>query len=539
MTIQPTSVHQNSTEENATACQISKNLAEVNLFKKSVGIVTPIGFRRMNSVSSNPETSLSRGSTSSNATLTTSWSGRLSSSSRTLTEQSYLGSVDARPSTPLTATETNNISNQGAIIYGLDLANFHDVKITDLDLQLTSNSAVLDLRETAGVGFKRYHHATWYVSNAKQTAKYFTVCFGFEPIAYKGLETGCKTHASHVVKNGHIIFEFKSPIVTKSLKNKAENHRIQEMHDFIRQHGDGVKDISFEVEDLEVTFGMALKGGATPVSYPHIENDSYGSVYLATVQVFDDLWHTLIEPIDYKGPFLPTYAPVKDSPYYELVHATAISSLPPVKFDVIDHCVQNEGWDKLERSCDIYQKIFGFHKFWSVDEKDVSTEYSALRSIVMASPNEMIKMPMNEPAKGICKSQIEEFLEFYNGPGVQHIALKTDDIISTVRSMRERGTEFINTPPLYYDSLLPRLLKTGVPIAEDLNNLKELGILIDFDENGYILQIFTKPLTDRPTFFLEIIQRHNHSGFGKGNFKALFQTIEQEQRLRGTLLKNN
>lgn len=384
-------------------------------------------------------------------------------------------------------------------------------------------------------GFKSYHHATWYVSNAKQTAQYFAVSFGFEPIAYKGLATGSRHYSSHVVKNGEVIFEFVSPIVTVVKDSKRDNQLIQDLHAFIRRHGDGVKDISFEVLNLDVLFRLALEGGAVLVSAPHEETDEYGSVCIGTVQVFDDLWHTLIEPLGYNGPFLPGFIKVKGNPQYELTHALSLHELPPVAFNRIDHCVQNEGWDKLDSSCNVYEKIFGFHKYWSVEKKDVSTEFSALRSAVMASSNEMIKMPINEPAKGLCKSQIEEFLDFYNGPGVQHIALATDSIIETVKNMRLRGAEFITTPPLYYENLLPRLLRTGIRIQENLEQLRMLDILVDFDENGYLLQIFTKPLTDRPTFFLEIIQRHNHEGFGKGNFKALFETIEQEQRVRGTL----
>lgn len=414
-------------------------------------------------------------------------------------------------------------------------------------LQSCCSKELMELasKETKAIGsrdasenhFQAYHHATWFVSNAKQAALFFNFCLGFEQIAYKGLETGSKRYSSHVVKNGDVIFEFVSPIANLK-EDTSEEYLVSKIHDFIRTHGDGVKDIAFTVSDVTAVFERAVRGGATSISTPHIETDENGSVKMATIQVFDDLWHTLVEYINYQGPFLPHYASLKDVPYSARYISTCIETFPPVRLAVIDHCVQNEDWNKLEPSCDIYEKIFGFHKFWSVDEKDVSTEYSALRSIVMASGNEKIKMPMNEPAKGICKSQIEEFLEFYNGPGVQHIAVLTYDIVTTVRNMRLRGVEFVPTPNLYYESILPRLLRTGLSLEEDISQLQELGILIDFDEKGYLLQIFTKPLTDRPTFFLEIIQRHNHNGFGKGNFKALFETLEEEQRRRGTLLKN-
>lgn len=393
----------------------------------------------------------------------------------------------------------------------------------------------------AGLCFKSYHHATWYVSNAKQTAQYFIVTFGFKKIAYKGLETGCKGFAGHVVQNGDVIFEFVSPICSdsSSLMQQKGGWILEEMQHFITKHGDGVKDVSFEVTDVDLVFKHAIKAGAKSICEPRVISDEFGSIKKATIQVFEDMFHTLIEYQDYKGVYLPNYRAVQNNGFTDDIHGSALSLLPPVKLGVVDHCVQNKDWNKMNEGCDVYSKVFGFHQFWSVDEKDVSTEFSALRSMVMASSNDVIKMPINEPAEGLCRSQVEEFLDFHDGPGVQHIAVTTSNIIETVRNMKARGAEFITVPELYYENLLPRLLATGVPIEEDLKKLKELDILIDFDEKGYLLQIFTKPLTDRPTFFLEIIQRHNHNGFGVGNFKALFQTIEQEQRLRGTLEKDN
>lgn len=398
-------------------------------------------------------------------------------------------------------------------------------------VQILVNSASPKDYKVPSHYFKGYHHATWYVSNAKQTAHYFVTALGFEYVAYRGLETGSKFTASQVVQNGDVVFEFISPLVA-SADNMEDNIDVQKIHEFIRRHGDGVRDVSFEVENIEYVYQTAVSAGAKPVHPPTKLSDDYGDMIVATIEVFDDLHHTLVQKGSYKGAFLPGYK--RHRPSGTLV----INSLPPISFEKIDHCVQNEDWNRLEDSCDVYKKIFGFHEFWSVDSNDVSTEYSALRSIVMASANEEVKMPINEPAEGICKSQIEEFLDFYNGPGVQHIAVVTNDIVSTVRNMKARGAEFIEVPELYYESLLPELLAAGVQLDENLSELKDLNILIDFDDKGYLLQIFTKPLTDRPTFFIEIIQRHNHKGFGKGNFKALFETIEKEQKLRGTLEKD-
>lgn len=393
------------------------------------------------------------------------------------------------------------------------------------------------LKKRISSSFKGFDHATWYVSNAKQAASYFVYCLGFEWVAYKGLETGSKVVSAHVVQNGDVMFEFVSPILSSSEKpNEAEF--LDKIHSFIRRHGDGVKDVAFRVDDVKSVYENAIQCGAKSAKPPSEYQDEYGVIKLATIEVFDDVYHTLINRDHYSGIFMPGYVPVKGNSLYEPREALCLQTLPPVTFEKIDHCVQNEDWDQLESACATYSKIFGFHRFWSVDEKQVSTHFSALRSIVMSSENEEVKMPINEPAKGICKSQIEEFIEFYNGAGVQHIALLTNDIITTVANMKQRGAQFIAVPSLYYDTLFTRLSKMGITINEDFEELRKLGILVDFDENGYLLQLFTKPLGDRPTFFLEVIQRNNHNGFGAGNFKALFETIESEQRLRGTLERN-
>jgi len=251
-------------------------------------------------------------------------------------------------------------------------------------------------------------------------------------------------------------------------------------------------------------------------------------VKLATIRTYGDTTHTLIEKHGYRGPFLPGFKAV--------VEQDPISKyLPNVGLEVVDHCVGNQDWDEMENTCNYYEKVLGFHRFWSVDDKAICTEFSSLKSVVMASPDERIKMPINEPAIGKRKSQIEEYVDFYGGAGVQHIALRTEDIIRDVTNLKERGIEFIRVPDSYYQEMESRLQKAGLQITQDFQKLKQLGILIDFDENGYLLQLFTKHLMDRPTVFIEIIYRNNFSGFGAGNFKSLFEAIEREQMARGNL----
>jgi len=275
-----------------------------------------------------------------------------------------------------------------------------------------------------------------------------------------------------------------------------------------------------------------MSSGADPISPPHDISDAHGTVRLATIRTYGDTTHTLIQktPGAYSGIFLPGYR----------AEPTALDSLskflPSVRLEAIDHCVGNQDWDEMENACEYYEKVLGFHRFWSVDDKDICTEYSALKSIVMASPNEVVKMPINEPAKGKKQSQIEEYVDFYGGPGVQHIALRTDDIVSAITNLKARGVEFIKVPSTYYDSMKMRLKKSGLTLNEDFEVLKGLDILIDFDEGGYLLQLFTKHLMDRPTVFIEIIQRNNFDGFGAGNFKSLFEAIEREQDARGNLV---
>ncbi|RZF42684.1 hypothetical protein LSTR_LSTR001479 [Laodelphax striatellus] len=295
----------------------------------------------------------------------------------------------------------------------------------------------------------------------------------------------------------------------------------------LMKHGDGVKDIAFAVKDLDAIVEVAKEKGAVVVKDIWEESDADGIVRMAVLRTFGDTTHTLIDRSKYNGVFLPGFKATETDKLGE--------KLPPAYLNFIDHCVGNQPDNSMENVAEWYEKILAFHRFWSIDEKQVYTEYSALRSVVMTNWEETIKIPINEPAPGKKKSQIEEYVEYYGGPGVQHIALNTSDIVTAVRNLRSRGVEFLRTPSQYYELLRKNLERDNFKIKEDLDILEELNILIDYDENGYLLQIFTKNMQDRPTIFLEVIQRHNHNGFGAGNFKALFEAIELEQQERGNL----
>ncbi|KAL1882493.1 hypothetical protein Plec18167_002909 [Paecilomyces lecythidis] len=381
--------------------------------------------------------------------------------------------------------------------------------------------------------YRGYDHVHWYVGNAKQAASYYVTRMGFERIAYRGLETGCRSVCSHVIRNGDITFILSSPL--RSLDqidrfSQEEQELLKEIHAHLEKHGDGVKDVAFEVDSVDAVFNAAIKNGAKIVSHPKVLKDENGQVKVATIQTYGETTHTLVERNSYTGSFLPGYRK-------ETGAKDPISSLlPEVGLRVIDHCVGNQDWDEMDKVCEYYEKALGFHRFWSVDDKDICTDYSALKSIVMASPNDVVKMPINEPAKGKKQSQIEEYVDFYNGAGVQHIALRTDNIIRDITNLKARGVEFIKVPDTYYEDMKIRLKKSGMVLEEDFETLRSLDILIDFDEGGYLLQLFTKHLMDRPTVFIEIIQRNNFSGFGAGNFKSLFEAIEREQELRGNLV---
>ncbi|KAK2828796.1 hypothetical protein Q5P01_019830 [Channa striata] len=367
--------------------------------------------------------------------------------------------------------------------------------------------------------FVRFHHVTFWVGNAKQAATYYCDKMGFEPFAYKGLETGSREVVSHVIKQDKIIFAFESPL----------NPGNEEMGEHLIKHGDSVKDVAFQVEDCDFLVKTAKDRGAVIVKEPWVEQDGHGRVKYAVVQTYGDTTHTLIEYLGpYKGLFLPSYKE-------PLFRDSLLDKLPSGGLNFIDHIVGNQPDDQMVPISDWYQNCLLFHRFWSIDDKQIHTQYSALRSIVVANYEETIKMPINEPAIGKKKSQIQEYVDYNGGPGVQHIALNTSNIIQTIENLRARGMEFLAAPDTYYDTLRQKLKTAKIKVKEDLDHLQDLKILVDFDDKGYLLQIFTKPVQDRPTLFLEVIQRHNHFGFGAGNFKSLFEAIEKDQDARGNL----
>lgn len=375
-------------------------------------------------------------------------------------------------------------------------------------------------RPEIGVFFG-FDHVTFWVGNAKQAASYYCSRLGFEYVAYQGLETGNRDYATHVVKNGNICFAFRSPLNPEGHEEFAAHHT---------QHGDGVKDVAFTVDDSAGIFNKAVSRGAAPVMEPTKMEDEHGVVILSTVRTYGDTTHTFVQRNDYKGLFLPGF-----QPHFLSEPFNQVAGLESPDLLFIDHCVGNQPDGEMEAAASWYEKMLDFHRFWSIDDKMLHTEYSALRSVVVADFDENVKMPINEPAEGKRKSQIQEYVEYYGGPGVQHIALRTEDIITSVTRMRNRGCQFLTIPETYYDQLKEKLASCGTQVEEDLEVIRALNILVDYDEKGYLLQIFMKPLEDRPTFFIEIIQRRNHQGFGAGNFKALFEAIEIDQAKRGNL----
>jgi 4-hydroxyphenylpyruvate dioxygenase len=388
--------------------------------------------------------------------------------------------------------------------------------------------------------FNGYDHVTWWVGNAKQAAGFYATFFGFKTVAYRGLETGSRYFASYVVANNDVRFVFTSPI--RSAKHLPQDDPIspedrallREMHEHLEKHGDAVKDVAFEVDSVDGVYEKAVAEGADAVQPPMTTGSKeHGHVRTAVIRTYGDTTHTLIARQNYRGAFLPGFRATTTS----TAAATATSALPAVPLARIDHCVGNQDWNDMVSACAFYEQCLSFHRFWSVDDSQICTEFSALSSIVMASPNNRVKMPINEPAPGKKKSQIEEYVLFNAGAGVQHIALLTTDIIASVRALRARGVQFIDVPKTYYDTIRLRLKteKRNWELKEDLDVVEELNILIDYDEQGYLLQLFTKPLMDRPTVFIEIIQRNEFDGFGAGNFKSLFEAIEREQAERGNL----
>ncbi|NLN25933.1 MAG: 4-hydroxyphenylpyruvate dioxygenase [Bacteroidetes bacterium] len=353
-----------------------------------------------------------------------------------------------------------------------------------------------------------------YVGNAKQAAHYYKTAFGFQSLAYKGLETGSRDEVSYVLVQDKIRLVLTSPLNSKSPIN-----------DHIVKHGDGVKVIALWVEDARSAFEETTKRGAKPFLEPTVEKDDHGEIVRSGIYTYGETIHMFVERKNYNGVFMPGYRKW-ESDY----------NPPTLGLKYIDHMVGNVGWNQMNKWVAWYEKVMGFVNFLSFDDKQIHTEYSALMSKVMSNGNGRIKFPINEPAEGKKKSQIEEYLDFYEGEGVQHIAVTTDDIVSTVKQLRERGVEFLPPPPQAYYDDIPRRLGDHMKIMkEDIQELQKYSILVDADEEGYLLQIFTKPVQDRPTLFFEIIQRIGARGFGAGNFKALFESIEREQALRGTL----
>lgn len=410
--------------------------------------------------------------------------------------------------------------------------------LTPTSLTFPTDTYTSGAVQTPTPNFHGYDHITWYVGNAKQAASYYTTRLGFYTIAVKDLTTGSRYLASHVVANGNIRFVLTSPIKSYSCLaddepiSSEERGLLKEIYEHLEKHGDAVKDVAFEVDDVAGVYEQAVAQGAVSVQAPRRSEDESGSVITAIIRTYGDTTHTLISRSNYNGTFLPGYKAVPESKQDPLQHL-----LPPVTLEAIDHCVGNQDWGQMEAACAYYERCLSFHRFWSVDDNQISTEFSALSSIVMASPNNVVKMPINEPAPGKRKSQIEEYVDFYGGAGVQHIALRTNDIISAVSNLRARGVEFISVPETYYTTMRLRLKsdKRSWKLQEDFDTIQRLNILIDFDEGGYLLQLFTKPLMDRPTVFIEIIQRNEFDGFGAGNFKSLFEAIEREQAERGNL----
>ncbi len=363
------------------------------------------------------------------------------------------------------------------------------------------------------IKIRRIDHVRFFVGNARQSAYFYRNAFGFDVVAYAGLETKVRHEAGYVLRQGEITFVLASPLG----KEHPDSQRLI-------LHGDGVQDIALEVDDVEAAYQTAVSRGAAGVREPQILEDQFGVLRIATIRTYGDTLHSFVNRDNYHGVFAPGYLPIDPERYNP-------ATFHPVGLAAIDHIVGNVEEGKMNEWVDFYKRVLGFEQLIHFDDKDISTEYSALMSKVVQNATGRIKFPLNEPARGRRRSQIEEYLQFYGGPGVQHIALLTGDIINTVSAMRKNDVSFLRVPRAYYDMLPERV---GA-IQEDIEALADLGILVDRDDEGYMLQIFTKPVCDRPTLFFEVIQRRGSRSFGKGNFKALFEAIEREQAVRGTL----
>ncbi len=366
------------------------------------------------------------------------------------------------------------------------------------------NSASSDFLPLLGTDYVEF-----YVGNAKQAAYYYKSAFGFQSLAYAGPETGIRDRCSYALRQNKLFFVFTTPL-------RSDNS----IADHIFRHGDGVKTLALRVDDAVASWKITTANGAGSYMEPVTLNDEYGELVMSGIHAYGDTVHVFIERKNYQGPFMPGYKK------WETAYNPSDTGL-----QYVDHCVGNVGWNQMNAWVNFYEKVMGFRNILSFDDKDISTEYSALMSKVMSNGNGFVKFPINEPAEGKKKSQVEEYLDFYQGEGCQHVAMATNDIVYTVTELQKRGVEFLTVPDSYYKELFDRVGK----IDEDLIALHKLGILVDRDEEGYLLQIFTKPVEDRPTLFYEIIQRKGAKSFGKGNFKALFEAIEREQQKRGNL----
>jgi 4-hydroxyphenylpyruvate dioxygenase len=352
-------------------------------------------------------------------------------------------------------------------------------------------------------------YVEFYVGNAKQAAHYYKTAFGFQSLAYSGPETGVKERASYVIRQNKLTFMLTTPLRPEG-----------PIAEHIQKHGDGVKVLALKVEDATSAWEETTRRGGKSYLEPQTLSDEQGKMVLSGIHTYGDTVHLFVERNDYTGVFMPGFRK------WESAYQPSETGL-----QYVDHCVGNVGWNQMNPWVKFYEDVMGFRNILTFDDKDISTEYSALMSKVMSNGNGFVKFPINEPAEGKKKSQVEEYLDFYNGEGVQHVAIATNDIVKTVTDLQKRGVEFLNIPTSYYDTLPERVGH----IDEDLEPLKRLGILVDRDNEGYLLQIFTKPVEDRPTLFFEIIQRKGAKSFGKGNFKALFEALEKEQDARGNL----
>lgn len=375
---------------------------------------------------------------------------------------------------------------------------------------VTANTDKKQAIQTDFLPLEGTDYVEFYVGNAKQAAHYYMSAFGFQALAYAGPETGVKDKASYAVRQHKLTFVLTTPLRTD---NPIADH--------IYKHGDGVKALSLRVQDATKAWEETTRRGAKSYMEPTKLTDEHGEVVMSGIHTYGDTVHLFIERKNYTGAFMPGYKPW-GNPYFKPADTGLL---------YVDHCVGNVGWNQMNPWVKFYEEVMGFKNILSFDDNDISTEYSALMSKVMSSGNGYVKFPINEPAEGKKKSQVEEYLDFYNGEGCQHVAMATNDIVKTVTALRDRGVEFLRVPNTYYDDLLDRVGH----IDEDLEPLKELGILVDRDDEGYLLQLFSKPVEDRPTLFFEIIQRKGAKSFGKGNFKALFEALEREQDLRGNL----